>query len=225
MFILYRLEDTIPLPPANFGYELKSIKRSLMLKYANKLLPDVGLCVCLHDILELGDAYLFHGDGSPWARVVFRFVVFRPALGEILCGTVLSSDAEGLRVSLGFFDELLVPASHFRADSLFDPEAGLWRWKWGDYDLWFAQGERIMVRVSQLVFADAGKGSKVVRAPLAASLRAQVEKNELIDPEAKMLVEKEKEEQAASTQAGASEPNFRIIARVDEDGLGMVAWW
>ena len=212
------------VPPATFGDELESIKRTLMLKYSNKLLPEVGLCVCLCDVLEIGDAHLYHTDGAPWVRVAFRFVVFRPSIGEILAGTVLSSDAEGIRVSLGFFDEVLVPASHFRPDCVHDERTGLWKWQWKDYELWFTPGDQIMVRVIALEFQDP-KQQQISSAPIAPSIRTQVERSELIDPEAKQLIEKENEARAALPSIHAERPNFRILGRVDEDGLGMTAWW
>eukprot|EP00955_Chlamydomonas_euryale_P067610 359882-Chlamydomonas_euryale.AAC.2 len=46
---------------------------------------------------------------SPHRQVRFRLVVFRPFVGEVLVGQLKSCSREGLRVSLGFFDDILVP--------------------------------------------------------------------------------------------------------------------
>jgi DNA-directed RNA polymerase III subunit RPC8 len=46
--------------------------------------PDVGLVISLFDIVEIGDSHIFPGDGSSHTRVVFRLLVFRPFIEEVL---------------------------------------------------------------------------------------------------------------------------------------------
>eukprot|EP00163_Fabomonas_tropica_P008747 TRINITY_DN184_c1_g1_i16.p2 TRINITY_DN184_c1_g1~~TRINITY_DN184_c1_g1_i16.p2 ORF type:complete len:125 (-),score=9.41 TRINITY_DN184_c1_g1_i16:317-691(-) len=41
---------------------------------------------------------------------LYRHLVFRPFEGEILEGKVLSSSSEGVRITLGFFDNIYIPA-------------------------------------------------------------------------------------------------------------------
>lgn len=38
----------------------------------------------------------------------FRFIVFRPLLGEVLVGKLRSCSLDGVHVSLGFFDDVLI---------------------------------------------------------------------------------------------------------------------
>ena len=49
---------------------------------------DVGLVISLFDISEIGDSHIFPGDGSSHTRVVFRLLVFRPFIEEVLVSTV-----------------------------------------------------------------------------------------------------------------------------------------
>ena len=62
-----------------------------------QVVPNVGLCICLHDILKLGESYNFPGDGSSHTQTTFRYIVFRPALDEIIIGRVKFSSPSGIQ--------------------------------------------------------------------------------------------------------------------------------
>ncbi|KAI4901239.1 hypothetical protein NFI96_017760 [Prochilodus magdalenae] len=70
---------------------------------------NVGLCICLYDITKLEDSYIFPGDGASHTKVHFRYVVFHPFLDEILVGKIKYCSQEGVYVTLGFFDDILIP--------------------------------------------------------------------------------------------------------------------
>ena len=94
--------------------------------YANKVLHDVGLCVAVFDLVEVGEGKVRYGDGCLWYKrlcfpslhlicliyrdsvladprlfpsfvVTFRIVVFRPFVSEVLLAKVKSSDEDGIR--------------------------------------------------------------------------------------------------------------------------------
>ena len=93
--------------------------------YANKVLHDVGLCVAVFDLVEVGEGKVRYGDGCLWYKrlcspilslnlplsfwgfvladpellfvVTFRMVVFRPFVSEVLLAKVKSSDEDGIR--------------------------------------------------------------------------------------------------------------------------------
>lgn len=82
-------------------------------KYANKVVQEVGLCICIHDVLHTSEGFILYGDGcsyikgtlacrdSMYARlmchlVTFRMVVFRPFAGEILTGKIKSCSPSGV---------------------------------------------------------------------------------------------------------------------------------
>jgi len=56
-------------------------------------------------------------------------VVFRPYVGEVLVGRLLSCSKEGLRVGLDFFDDVLVPEHALQDPSEFNEGEKLWVWK------------------------------------------------------------------------------------------------
>ena len=97
MFVLAEIKDTIRLPPKRFGVNLQeAITDELNTKLANKVVYNVGLCVALHDVLEIGDSFILPGDGGSCTPVKFRFVVFRPFVDEILVGRIKSCSHEGV---------------------------------------------------------------------------------------------------------------------------------
>ena len=104
--------------PANFGLPPEqAITNELNKKYANKVLHDVGLCMSVFDLSEVGEGKVRYGDGCLWYKgaftddlvlvrfaqlstvisVVLRLVVFRPFASEVILARVKSSDEEGIR--------------------------------------------------------------------------------------------------------------------------------
>ncbi|ORY47908.1 hypothetical protein BCR33DRAFT_81292 [Rhizoclosmatium globosum] len=111
MFQLLTLEDTVRVLPADQRKPLPvAVTDELNKKYANKIKPKSGLCIRVLDILTIGDG-IVHAclDGSGMFKTSFRLIVFRPFVGQILTGKVVHMSPEGLRVSLEFFDDILIP--------------------------------------------------------------------------------------------------------------------
>ncbi|KAF7317808.1 Sialidase domain-containing protein [Mycena kentingensis (nom. inval.)] len=64
MFNLAILKDTVAVHPSDFGAPPQSaIISELNKKYANRLLHDVGLCICVFDLTEAGEGKVRYGDG------------------------------------------------------------------------------------------------------------------------------------------------------------------
>jgi DNA-directed RNA polymerase III subunit RPC8 len=129
MFVLADIEDTISVHPSAFGQpSLTSISDQINIKYANKILPDVGLCVSLFDILSCSEGKVRFGDGCLYHHVTFRLVVFRPFTQEVLTGKIKSSDEAGIRITMGFFDDIYVPAHLIPKPCAFDHQERAWFW-------------------------------------------------------------------------------------------------
>uniref|UniRef100_A0A7N4PKS4 DNA-directed RNA polymerase subunit n=1 Tax=Sarcophilus harrisii TaxID=9305 RepID=A0A7N4PKS4_SARHA len=132
MFVLVEMVDTVRIPPWQFERKLNdSIAEELNKKLANKVVYNVGLCICLYDITKLEDAYVFPGDGASHTKVHFRYVVFHPFLDEILIGVIKGCSPDGVHVSLGFFDDILIPPESLQQPAKLYPSCillgPLWR--------------------------------------------------------------------------------------------------
>lgn len=223
MFILSVVEDEVALHPSQFGpnRHIPAIKDIIEDKYIDKVLPDAGLVVALYDIVKVTDAYIFPGDlkdsqGDAACTVVFRLVVFRPKIGEILFGRVQSSTPMGLQVSLGFFQDVTIPANQLRDPCDFDEKLLTWVWEYKDdkekvIPYPYVPGESIALRVTSVQFTDSFDSS------LAAKRRAQA------------MSTAQKPVAGGSTSAHAhiphEEPPMLVVGSVAEDGLGLLAWW
>ena len=61
--------------------------------------------------------------------IKFRFIVFRPFIREVLVGKVRSCSREGLRLTVGFFDDIFVPKKYIPTPSEFVQSEGA-KGKW-----------------------------------------------------------------------------------------------
>ena len=81
------MKDIVHIKPWLFDQDLTTvIEDELNKKLANKVIYQVGLCIALFDIKQIDESYVFPGDGSSHTKVVFRYVVFRPFIDEVLIG-------------------------------------------------------------------------------------------------------------------------------------------
>lgn len=57
---------------------------------------NVGLCIALKDIVKVGDSIILPGDGASHTEISFRYIVFRPRIGDIITGRIRSCSREGV---------------------------------------------------------------------------------------------------------------------------------
>lgn len=51
--------------PSKFGGEpLRIVTDEIEAKFADRVIPNVGLCICLHSYESIGDPYVYPSDGS-----------------------------------------------------------------------------------------------------------------------------------------------------------------
>ncbi|XP_050434795.1 DNA-directed RNA polymerase III subunit RPC8 [Adelges cooleyi] len=200
MFIVSEFEEVVKVQPSHL--EDDQVSRTIIYlnsMLANKVVMNVGLCLSLFDILEIGDPIIYPGEGAYFSKVRFRFVVFRPFIEEILIGKVKSSGAEGAILSTGFFDDIFVPAANMQNPSRFDVKDKVWVWEYDNcgetVDLHMDIGETVRFRVVSEQFIDTHPGVD----------------SGLLD--------------AGEIVTSKSKSPYSIIGTVREPGLGVVGWW
>jgi DNA-directed RNA polymerase III subunit RPC8 len=62
----------------------------------------------VYDILKIEGGLIHPGDGGPHFQAEFRLVVFKPFVGEVMTARLTRSSLEGLYLSTGFFDDILI---------------------------------------------------------------------------------------------------------------------
>mmetsp|Transcript_43060 Transcript_43060/g.71584 ORF Transcript_43060/g.71584 Transcript_43060/m.71584 type:complete len:225 (-) Transcript_43060:173-847(-) len=203
MFSLARLQDTVHIKPDEFAKPgenqaqvlLNTITEAINEKYPNRVIPNVGLCVALHDILHIGEAFLYQGSAAQHTSVEFRLVMFRPFVGQILTGKVASCDPEGVRLTMGFFDDIHVPQTLLQKPSVWSTEEKVWVWElYADNPLYLDLENLARFRVLQITYRNQQSSSS-----------ANKEQGRI-----------------GITQDTSA---MQITATIDEPGLGLVTWW
>ncbi|WFD08187.1 DNA-directed RNA polymerase III complex subunit Rpc25 [Malassezia vespertilionis] len=129
MFMLSEIEDTIHVEPKQFAMpSADALVDQIKAKYANRILQDVGLCICVNDILDASEGRVRWGDGFLYYTVRFRLVIFRPFTNEVLVGRISSSSSESIRVTMGFFDDIYIPPHLLPYPAAFDYQEQAWFW-------------------------------------------------------------------------------------------------
>ncbi|KAF2707744.1 hypothetical protein K504DRAFT_458223 [Pleomassaria siparia CBS 279.74] len=155
MFILTTIEDLIQIKPQDFDVpSAQALKDAINTKYSNKIVQNIGLCLCLWDLIEASEGLIGHGTGLVYVNVEFRLAVFRPFRGEILQGRIKSSTEEGIVLDLEFTSEIFVPHHHLPSPSTFSRAENVWVWDSDGTELFFDKGEPVLFRVEQEEWID-----------------------------------------------------------------------
>ncbi|XP_059660411.1 uncharacterized protein LOC132306860 [Cornus florida] len=158
MFCLSTIEHTLRLPPHLLNLPLEqAIKCVLEDLFLDKVIADLGLCISVYDIESIDGGFIFPGDGASTYTVKFRLVMFCPIVGEVIVAKLKESDANGLRLSLGFFHDIYVPAHLMPSPSHFEPDPEKknqvrWIWQYNDDNYPIDELDEIRFRVESVKF-------------------------------------------------------------------------
>lgn len=196
MFQLTKISDLIRIPPHLFNLSReKALKQELHVKYANKIIPKVGFVIAVWDIINYEKGLFKPGDGAMYITVEFHLVVFRPFVGEVLTGWIEECKADGLKINMGFFNDIFIPRSLLFENANFHPEDNAWIWEMDEETkLYLDVNEKINFRVEELIFTN-------------------------VKPV------KPGEESNTADGAEMKTPSFAIIASAQTDGMGCCSWW
>ncbi|CCH60109.1 hypothetical protein TBLA_0C03050 [Henningerozyma blattae CBS 6284] len=204
MFILSKISDLVRIPPDQFHRDsISAIMHQLNKRYANKIVPRIGLCVTIYDLLEVDQGQLKPGDGGSYINVTFRAIIFKPFVGEIITGWIAECTNEGIKVSLsGAFSDIFIPKNMLFEGCYFAPEDNAWVWPMDEETkLYFDINEKIRFRVEKEVF---------------------------LDVKPKSPKEKELEEQAQNDEEQPKvekPPAYALLGSCQTDGMGLISWW
>lgn len=210
MFILSEISDLVQVKPEYFDIDLKkALIREINNKYANKVIPNLGLGVTVWDLLDVQNGLLRPSDGSVYYKVVMRLVVFKPFVGEVLIGWIDSSTEQGIKVKTDFFDEIFIPKDMLFEGCYWKPHENLWVWRTdpedSESDVYFDINEKIQFRVEEEIFTNIKPTGPLLE-----------EEDEEEDEE----IAKKKEQEKAATP-----PPYAVIASCQNEGMGAISWW
>ncbi|KAK1352724.1 DNA-directed RNA polymerase III subunit RPC8 [Heracleum sosnowskyi] len=111
--------------------------------FLDKVVANLGLVISVYDIKSIDGGFVFPSDGASTYTVKFRLL--------------LESTANGLRLSLGFFDDIYVPVhlmpnpSHFEADPVNKNQVA-WIWEYQDENYAIDGVDEIRFRVNNISY-------------------------------------------------------------------------
>ncbi|KAM0752490.1 hypothetical protein T439DRAFT_312667 [Meredithblackwellia eburnea MCA 4105] len=229
MFTFCIQKDTICIEARDFGKDpVDAIREAIHRRYANKVIPDVGLCISLLDILDTSEGAVLYGDGNFYYKVEFRLVIFRPYIGEALVGKVQSQSEAGITVSLGFFDDILITPSLLPDHSCFDPNRQNFFWvplPDDDDDDNQEKTERKTPTSQELMATESDARLYIERRDW---VRIRVEE-EFWDDSSPVKppsgVEPPPGANGEVPAAVPAKPPYRLVCSMTESGTGSVDWW
>lgn len=182
-------------------------------EYVGKVLHGSGIVLAILSLVSFGGGTIHQGsDGSALYSTDFTALVFAPEKGDVAIATIVHSDRDGIRLSIGFFHDIFVPADGLQDPSHFHAQDSVWCWypestgtdtpKAEDAAaeqsvLPMLVGEHVRFMVDSVVFPEH---------PETAEYAAQ------LDP------------LHGGTPSGAFAPMV-VVGTVNDDGLGCVSWW
>jgi DNA-directed RNA polymerase III subunit RPC8 len=204
-------------------------------RFLFQILDKVGLCIQLYDILSIQRGFVYQGDGAQFLQVKFRMIVFAPRAGEILEGSIQRSTPNSIQVSLGFFDQIYIPASLMQDDTYYRKAERIWVWDWEGAELAFHDRDIIRFRVQQVTYTSPSHSMSKAKAPATDAAPpppvapTPAPKPKTVDDSDGSASDSAPPKPVAVVPvAKAFElPNqpMVILASVHEMGLGVARWW
>ncbi len=102
MFYLIEVEDHVRVEPSLFGLNTdEAVKEQLEKIYSNFQDKELGTVVSVLDVTEIKDGIIIPGDGAAYYKSIFKLIVFKPELQEIVYGTIDEITNFGAFMNLG----------------------------------------------------------------------------------------------------------------------------
>jgi DNA-directed RNA polymerase subunit E' len=103
----YNIEGTVAVSPLNLSGELKEIILDQLSKdYEGLMDKDLGLFVCVTDVLEYSEGEIIPGDSDIFFKVKFSVITFMPQLHEVVYGKITQATDFGAFINIGPFEGL-----------------------------------------------------------------------------------------------------------------------
>ncbi|KAK0718911.1 DNA-directed RNA polymerase III subunit-like protein [Apiosordaria backusii] len=196
MWILTKIADLVQLKPQDFNKpSIEAIEDKINEKYANKVIPNIGLCICVWDITNASEGLIGQYDGHVNINVEFHMVVFRPHKDEVIQARIDKQTSEGIRLVTPFFNDIWVPSTELPENSEFAEAEKLWIWNCDDQQLYFDTHETVRFQVIEEKW----------------HTQAPTKPNESADSNAPTKTR--------------HQPPYSIVGTMAAPGLGCCLWW
>ncbi|MBI5884926.1 DNA-directed RNA polymerase [archaeon] len=107
-YMVYKLQDTIRVPPNKFKADLKkSVLEMVQGDYEGIVDEDLGVLIAAIAVESIGEGKVIPGDGGAWYDAVFSVLAFKPEIQEVLEGDVTEVTEFGAFINTGPIEGLV----------------------------------------------------------------------------------------------------------------------
>ncbi|HLC31295.1 MAG TPA: DNA-directed RNA polymerase [Candidatus Nanoarchaeia archaeon] len=102
MFYLLEVEDHVRVEPKHFGLPTnEAIEKQLNESFVNSVTKELGYVVSVISVDTVQDGVIIPGDGAAYYSTLFKLLVWKPELHELVYGTVAEIAAFGAFLQIG----------------------------------------------------------------------------------------------------------------------------
>ena len=102
MFYLAEVEDYVRVEPKLFGLPTaEAVKEQLNETYVNFHDRELGVVAAVLEVLSVDDGIIIPGDGAVYYKSLFKLVIFKPELQELVYGTIDEITNFGAFINMG----------------------------------------------------------------------------------------------------------------------------
>ncbi len=102
MFYLAEVEDYVRVEPKLFGLETAdAVKQQLIETYSNFQDKELGVVIDILEVINVEEGIIIPGDGAAYYKSLFKVVVFKPELQEVVYGTIEEITNFGAFIDIG----------------------------------------------------------------------------------------------------------------------------
>jgi len=102
MFYLVEVEDYVRVEPRFFGLATaEAVKKQLAETYENYQDKEIGTVVSVLEVLEVNEGIIIPGDGAAYYKSLFKLVIFKPELQELVYGNIEEITNFGAFINMG----------------------------------------------------------------------------------------------------------------------------
>ncbi len=102
MFYLAEVEDHVRVEPKHFGLPTdEAIAKQLDESYADKVNRELGYVISVVSVDKVEDGIIIPGDGAAFYKSIFKLLVWKPELHELVYGTISEITNFGAFMDIG----------------------------------------------------------------------------------------------------------------------------
>lgn len=102
MFYLLEVEDHVRVEPKHFGLATKeAVEKQLNETLVSSVTKELGYVISVVSVDKIDEGVLIPGDGAAYYNSVFKLIVWKPELQELVYGTIIEITNFGAFMQIG----------------------------------------------------------------------------------------------------------------------------